>query len=58
MKNLNLTEEARQARNAYQRKYRKENRDKIREIENRYWENKAKKAMEKPNCGAQLMEDD
>lgn len=36
-----MTDEARQARNQYQREYRKKNRHKIREIEERYWEKKA-----------------
>ncbi len=36
-----LTAQAREARNRYQREYRKQNRAKIREIERRYWERKA-----------------
>lgn len=46
LSNEKLTEQARLARNAYQRSYRKQNRDKIREINARYWQRKAAKAAE------------
>lgn len=36
-----LSDEALEVRREYQRKYRKENPDKIREYYNRYWEKKA-----------------
>ena len=39
----NTTERARQARNAYQREWRKKNPDKVKEIQLRHW---AKKALE------------
>ena len=38
-----LSDRARKKRNEYMREYRKRNPDKIREINARYWENKAKK---------------
>ena len=36
-----MDDKARAAKNAYQRAYRKRNRDKIRAIEDRYWSKKA-----------------
>ena len=42
MKNSEMTEEGRLARNAYQRKYTKANRKRIAEINQRYWSKKAK----------------
>jgi DNA-binding NarL/FixJ family response regulator len=38
---MNLSEEARQARNAYAREWSKKNPDKVKESMNRYWERKA-----------------
>ncbi len=38
-----ITEEARQARNAYARNWRKMHPDQAREIQSRYWERRAKK---------------
>lgn len=38
---MELSNKARQARNAYAREYRKKNRDKIREYNRRYWEKQA-----------------
>lgn len=40
-KKKKLSEEARKARNAYQREWNKNNRDKVKEYNNRYWEKKA-----------------
>lgn len=37
----NTTKKAREARNAYQRKWNKKNPDKVREYQRRYWERKA-----------------
>ena len=53
----NLTDEAREARNAYYRKYRAEHKDKVRETNRKYWEKKKmaakiKKLVEEPEeCG-------
>lgn len=41
-----LSKEALEARRAYQRKYRKEHPDKIREIQERYWIKKGQKMRE------------
>ncbi len=41
-----MTKEALEARRAYQRKWRKEHPEKIKEIQNRYWAKKALKAKE------------
>ena len=41
MSEVDLTEKARLARNAYQREYRAKNKGKIKEINARYWERKA-----------------
>jgi hypothetical protein len=38
---MEMSEEARKAKNAYQREYRRKNLDKIRKINNTYWERKA-----------------
>lgn len=35
-----MTEQARDQRNLYMRNYRKANREKIKEIQSKYWENK------------------
>ena len=37
----NLTDKAREARNAYQREWNRKNREKVREHQRRYWERKA-----------------
>lgn len=37
-----MSEEARLKRNAYLREWRKKNKDKVKEINKRYWERKAK----------------
>ena len=37
-----MSEEAREKKNAYLREWRKKNKDKIKEINKRYWEKKAK----------------
>ncbi len=47
MSETHLTGDALAARNAYQREYRKKNREKIREIENRYWAKKAAQMQQK-----------
>lgn len=41
-----MTEEAKEARRAYKRKWAKENRDKVREYEERYWEKAAEKQQD------------
>jgi len=41
-----MSEAARKARNAYQRQWAKNNPDKVKEINRRYWERKATKAAE------------
>lgn len=41
--NTELQEKARQARNKYMRQYRMRNKEKIREINRRYWERRALK---------------
>ena len=41
-----MTEQARQARNAYQRKWRKQNPEKFQAQIERYWERKAEKMQE------------
>lgn len=41
MVELTTEEKARLARNAYQRKWRAEHREKVKEIQMRYWERKA-----------------
>ena len=41
-----LEEEARKERNAYLRKWRKENKDKVKKYNKRYWEKKAIEAIE------------
>ena len=43
----NLTENAKAAKNAYARAWRAKNRDKVREINARYWERKAAELAEK-----------
>lgn len=40
----NMTNEAREARNAYKREWNKRNREKVRAAQERYWEKKAKEA--------------
>lgn len=40
-----MTFEAKEARNAYAREYRRKNKDKIKEIEERYWKNKYMKLV-------------
>lgn len=41
-----LSEQAKAARREYQRKWREKNREKIRLYQKRYWERKAKEAVE------------
>lgn len=38
-----MTEQAREARRAYRRKWNRENRDKVKAAQERYWERKAQK---------------
>lgn len=45
-KPLQLSEEAKEARNAYYRAWRQKNRDKVRKNNQRYWEKKANKSKE------------
>ena len=39
-KEVTLSDEAREARNKYYREYRKKNKAKVKQIQQRYWENK------------------
>lgn len=41
---MSMSEQAKQARRAYQAKWRAENRDKVRQHERTYWEKKAREA--------------
>lgn len=43
-----MTEKAKEARREYMRQYRKNNRERIREIQKRYWERKAQQAESVP----------
>ena len=43
----NLEEKARQLRNQKAKEWRNKNKDKVKEINHRYWINKAKKELEK-----------
>ena len=45
LEDLSLLEKARQERNKYMREYRKRNPEKTKEINQRYWIKKAKKAL-------------
>ena len=51
----NIEEIARKERNAYFRNWRSKNKDKVRAINKRYWEKKAKKVQEK-NCKKEMEE--
>ena len=44
-----MTEEARQARNAYKRKWNRENRDRLKQYQERYWKRKAQSDAKKPD---------
>lgn len=46
MENCNLSDEAREARNRYNREWKKKNPDKIRAAQARYWQKKAAKIEE------------
>ena len=46
----NLTDEAREARNAYYKKYRAEHKDKVREANRKYWEKKRGQASCEKEC--------
>lgn len=52
MSDQELKEAARLERNRYYREYRARNRDRVKEINARYWEKKAKEAAEKENAHA------
>lgn len=41
-----MTDEAREARNAYMREWRKKNKDKVKAARERHWEKKAREANE------------
>ena len=45
--NKQLSEEARKARNAYYREWRKKNPEKARQAQERYWKKKAKEMQER-----------
>ena len=47
MNKKQIEEEAIEQRRAYYRKWRKENRNKVREYNRRYWEHKAESALRK-----------
>ncbi|MEL5900363.1 hypothetical protein AAGC94_20250 [Clostridium sporogenes] len=51
-----MNEEARKLRNEYMRKWRKKNKDKVKEAQKRYWEKKAqiKKEVTKENTLMEL----
>lgn len=40
-----MEQEAKEARNEYMRNYYKKNKEKIKQIQQRYWENKSKKKI-------------
>lgn len=42
-----MEQEAKEARNEYMRNYYKKNKEKIKQIQQRYWENKSKKKYQK-----------
>ena len=44
---MQLSEQAKQAKREYERKWRSENKEKVTAIKQRYWEKQAKKAREK-----------
>ena len=48
-----MSEAARKAQAEYMRKYRKQNPDRIREINRRYWEKRAKKQQEAKESNAE-----
>lgn len=43
---MQMSEEAKQAKREYERKWRAENKEKVRAIKRRYWEKQAEKARE------------
>lgn len=46
MLQVTLSKEAKEARKAYRKKWREEHPEKVREYEARYWEKRAKQALE------------
>jgi hypothetical protein len=46
MSNLKLSQEAKELRNAYQRQWRKDNKDKVKKNQVAYWERKAQEMKE------------
>lgn len=53
MTELEKTEMAKEAKRAYERKWRKENPEKCRAIKQRYWEKKALRDLEQENSNEQ-----
>ena len=49
--------DAREARNAYQRAWRAKNPDRVREINNRYWEKKAQELQKREDVDGSSNED-
>lgn len=49
----NLSDKAKEARNAYYRQYRAKNRERIRSINKRYWEKKADAVKEQEAANAE-----
>ncbi len=48
-----LSEAAREARREYKKKWNRENRDKVKAAQDRYWENRAKRESEEAQRGTQ-----
>lgn len=48
---MNLSDGAREERNAYLKQWRKKNPDKVKAMQERYWEKKSKQRLEKQNEG-------
>ncbi len=46
---LNLETKAKELKSEYHKKWREKNKDRVKEINKRYWINKAKKELEKRN---------
>ena len=47
---MQLSEEAKQAKRDYERKWRAQNKEKVQAIKKRYWEKKAKKARDEKSA--------
>ena len=51
-----MTEAAKEARRAYRRKWNRENKDKVKEAQRRYWERKAAAAREQAEQDQEMIE--